>query len=258
MRSNGATDGHARPSRVGIVRLARSGLHLVLAVAVATACVQRTSPTPPRPSPTDGASSASVAPSIEPSSTPGQGGRLDLAAAVAALRETDSYRFSTRVREGRTEDRYQATEVSGPPFAASGRHDTTTGVFHLILIGERAWVSRSGGPFQPSPPADVAAIHEQFDVATVVTPYADAALLATLAFSGAEPRNGTVAGRYVADAAALGRVRDVAAGASLEVWLDADGRFIALEAVGVEGADRTVQVDVEGIDDPANRVAAPG
>jgi hypothetical protein len=240
-------------------------LTLALTVVLVVACDQRPGPTTPGPSPTvavsrqsQGPVSASPHTSTDQSPPPEPGGELDLAAAVAALGSVASYDFTMSAREGRTEDRYAATVVRGPPSATSGRLETTTGAVRVIVIGARAWIARSSGPFTPVTLAEAQAIHEPFAIATVVAPYTDPAILATLRFAGPEPRNGTVAGRYVADAAGLGRVRNVTAGASLEVWVDADGRLIALEAVGVERADGSVQVDVAGIDDPSNEVEPPG
>src|SRR5687768_2398707 len=139
---------------------ARGSMPVVLALALAlvvVACNQRPSPTAPGPSstgprsgPPQGPVSASPATSTEQSPPPEPGGALDLAAAVEELGKVASYRFTTSAREGRTEDRYAATIVRGPPLATSGRLETTTGAVRVIVIGDQAWIARSSGAFAPA------------------------------------------------------------------------------------------------------------
>jgi hypothetical protein len=233
-----------------------------LGLSLLIGCTTTVSPTPdlPTAAPTT-APQTPIRPTAAPPSESAPASRPeadpDLVGAISALENAISYRFTTAVREGRTEDRYIAVVVAGPPAAFEGRLEGTSGTTEVVAIGERAWIGRGSGGPAPASIVDARALHDGLHPRTVLRSVARPEIAAALSFVGAEARNGAIAGHYAADGAALEGIPDASPSSTLDVWLDGEGRLVAVQAVGFGAADRTIAVDVTGIDDPANRVDPP-
>lgn len=202
--------------------------------------------------PTDG-------PSLTPTGRPTDAPPLsDIRLAFNKVNEASAYVIRVETAIGRTVDRYAELFQAEPIESRRVEHETQAGTTRVVIIGERAWLAQPGQSFAPVPLARAQMHADVFSVEAVLEPYLGHDASATLRFVGRDARNGYETARYVADpellqAAFPGAGQD----ASLTVWASEEGHLIALEAIGVESADRRVVFDAERIGDPGLVIEPP-
>lgn len=257
-----------------LAAIAIAGLALVLAGCDAS--IARSTPRPsrlvatPEPRPTAAPTEIDEAPTPRPVPS----GGLDLIAAADALADLDSYRVSVVSRglvpasTANGEVTMTSTLVQGADpaaaFTMTGVDGLEGGRLQAIVIGEEAWLKSGSGDWLRSPGGAA-----DFDAAfTTLSPIGLVSGFEGLAQAinrvGAERKNGAPATHYVSqegdeEAEAAGLTHGIT-----NLWLATDGGYlVGLAIEGTWDVDGTptpisLTIDITNVNDPANRVSAPG
>lgn len=240
------------------------------------ASIARSTPRPsrlvatPEPRPTATPTEIDEAPTPRPVPS----GGLDLIAAADALADLDSYRVSVVSRglvPASTADgevTMSSTLIQGvdpaAAFTMTGVDGLEGGRLEAIVIAEEAWLKSGSGSWLRSPGGAA-----DFDAAfTTLSPIGLVSGFEGLARAinrvGEERKNGVPATHYVSqegdeEAAAAGLTHGIT-----NLWLAVDGGYLlGLAIEGTWDLDGTptpisLTIDVTNVNDPANRVSAPG
>lgn len=271
---------------VGTARRARVLPTLLLLAGIASlattlaGCDLMTGRASPRPSrlvataqPVSSATAAETdeVPTLRPEPT---GSGPDLLGAADALADLDSYRVSVVSRglvpasRADGEVTMTSTLVQGAEpaaaFTMTGVDGLERGQLQAIVLGEEAWLKSGSGTWVRSPGGAA-----DFDAAfTTLSPIGLVSGFEGLALAvhrvGEERKNGEPATHYVS------RDGDVAAAAAgltdgiTNLWVAVDGGYLL--GLGIEGTwdldgtptPITLTIDITNVNDPANRVSAPG
>src|SRR4051794_3502666 len=175
---------------------------------------------------------------------------FDIGALTKGLENLDSYRVSLTVKG---EEVYKGVVVTKPVLA---RDLTVKGGTRIVVIGNDAWVSQSGGPLTKVPAAPATGMSAAFDPSLLVGAFSGPEWTQSSLDQGVEQKNGVSAHHYHIDSSTVaGGLTGLPAGAKVDVWIAEKGYLVAFEASGVEGGDISIQVT--GVDDPANKVETP-
>ena len=256
----------------------RPVLAAALVVAVA-ACWSSTPSVSPAgsgaPSPTAAATVAVVAPTASPSSpaptaspaataTPAASATasaapvVDPLTAATALSSLGSYRVSTAGRTAQGPFTAEMTVVQRPTPARSATITTGSSKIRIVTIGTKAWIDRTGkGRRGPRDFGLVDGTLGAFEPSTLVSLFGGTAWLRV----GPEVKNGVPATHYHADGT-TGTGPGGATfppGASMDLWVSADGRLVAFEANDFpsESGAADLRIEVTHANDPSNRVTKP-
>lgn len=217
------------------------------------------------PAPSSGASGApstepsaepSTGASAQPSAEPSSGGAsaapsIDVGGAAAALEDIDSYRMKISSDAGT----FEALVIRKPEPAAREITITNgTDVTKMIIIGEQAWLAEGDGGYTEVPAAMVGGLTGMFDPLLLVG--VAEGWGSGWALVGTEEKNGVQARHLRIDDSTIGAaIAGFPAGAAVDIWVAEDGYLVAWESTGL-GADTTI--DISNVNDPANKVEAPG
>ncbi|HEX5824377.1 MAG TPA: hypothetical protein VFY18_07980 [Candidatus Limnocylindrales bacterium] len=211
-----------------------------------------------------------------PTLRPVPSGAVDLIGAADALADLDSYRVSvlsqglvpSSARDGRVT--MTSTLIQGDRPAAAftmtgvdGLEGLGDGPLHAIVIGDEAWLRSGTGRWAKSPggAADFDAAFTTLSPTELVAGFE--ALAPAFVKVGPETKNGQATTHYRVDAADPVAIEAGLTAGGADVWLGRDaGELIAILVDGTVDVDGTVtpvvlQIDVNHIDDPTNRVRPP-
>ncbi len=251
-----------------------AGLAVVLAGCDAS--IARSTPRPsrlvatPEPRPTGTPTEIDEAPTPRPVPS----GGLDLIAAADALSDLDSFRVSVVSRglvPAATADgavTMTSTLVQGADpaaaFTMTGVDGLEGGRLQAIVIGEEAWLKSGNGSWLRSPggAADFDAAFTTLSPIGLVSGFEGLALAINRV--GAERKNGVPTTHYVSqegdpEAEAAGLTHGIT-----NLWLATDGGYlVGLTIDGTWDLDGTptpilLTIDITNVNDPRNRVSAPG
>lgn len=249
---------------------------LALGMIGCDASIPRSTPRPsrlvatPEPRPTATPTEIDEAPTPRPVPS----GGLDLIAAADALADLDSYRVKVVSRglvPASTADgevTMSSTLIQGAEpaaaFTMTGVDGLDGGRLQAIVIGEEAWLRSGSGNWLRSPggAADFDAAFTTLSPIGLVSGFEGLALAINRV--GEERKNGEPATHYVSQdgdeaAAAAGLTHGIT-----NLWLATDGGYlVGLTIEGTWDLDGTptpirLAIDVTNVNDPANRVSAPG
>ena len=249
-------------------------------VTTVAACDVMTA-TPPTPRPSRLVATSEPRPTAAPTEIdeaptprPAPSGGLDLIAAADALADLDSYRVSVVSRglvpastvDGRVTMTSTLVQGADPAaaFTMTGVDGLEGGRLQAIVIGEEAWLKSGSGSWLRSPggAADFDAAFTTMSPIGLVSGFEGLALAINRV--GQERKNGEPAVHYVSQdgdeaAAAAGLSHGIT-----NLWLAVDGGYlVGLSIEGTWDLDGTptpisLTIDVTNVNDPANRVSAPG
>jgi hypothetical protein len=246
-----------RASRLAALLVSSAVIVIACGGAAATASpspVAEVTPTPqatPTPEPT---------PPVEATPEPTPESALpsfDLSTLTAGIPGADSYRTSFSV--GGVEQ-YHSVVVTKPVLAKeitlldNGEVGT-----RIIVIGTKAWMAiGADGAFTPDQSGAATAMLLAFDPTTWIGAYAQLDWLGGGIDSGTEQKNGVNARHLKIDSTTIvGAAAKLPAGASIDIWVADQGYVVAWETTGfATGED--VAIEITGVNDPANKVVAPG
>jgi hypothetical protein len=241
----------------------RSVLALTLAGVVLAACGGAASPSPAATAPAVPAATeapsgtAASAPSIAPGASSGAPG-IDLGAAAQALESIDSYRL-TMTLEGATATTIQATVVRQPEPAQQLSITSGGSTQNIILIDQQAWLDPGTGTYAPVPAELASGMSQAFDPVLLLGTFSNPLLRVGLEEIGREDRNGVSATHYRLDPdGPAGQAAGLPEGATMDLWLADEGHMVAFEATNIDPATPGIRFDITNVNDPANRVEAPG
>lgn len=198
----------------------------------------------------------------------------DLVAAANALADLDSYRVTVASRglmEATTADgtvTMTSTLIQGEAPAAAftmrGVAGLDGGSLEAIVIGDEAWLRSGGGRWIRSPggAADFDAAFTTLSPIDLVAGFEE--LAASINRIADEQKNGIPSIRYRAESGDPEAAAAGLTGGRADLWLAAEaGYLVALEIDGtwdVDGSPTPIflQIDVAGVNDPANRISPPG
>ena len=208
------------------------------------------------------APSQSPAPSQEPvasEAAPSIGAipSFDLGELAASLKGVDSYRVKIAIA-GQT---YAGVVVTKPVLSRDLLIGTGPSATHVVVVGDRAWIGQGSGPLAPAPAEMTGPMLGFFDPAILLGAFANASLASGSQNLGTETKNGVNSHHYKADASLVGGgTLGLPTGSTIEFWTAVDGGYLVSYAAkgfgGVAGGDMTI--DVTNVNDPANKVKAPG
>ena len=209
------------------------------------------------------ATSQPSAPSQEPAASdaaPSIGAipSFDLGDLAASLKGVDSYRVTISIGGGQT---YAGVVVTKPVLSRDLLIGTGTTATHVVIVGDKSWIGQGSGPLAPAPAEMTGPMLGFFDPAVLLGAFANASLASGSQNLGTETKNGVNSHHYKADASLVGGgTLGLPAGSTIEFWTAADGGYLVSYAAkgfgGVAGGDMTI--DVTNVNDPANKVKAPG
>jgi len=214
--------------------------------------------------------SASAAPSSVPSEPPapsqvaseaapsiGAIPSFDLGELAASLKGVDSYRVKIDIGGGQT---YAGVVVTKPVLSRDLLIGTGPSATHIVVVGDLTWIGQGSGPLAPAPAEMTGPMLGFFDPAVLLGVFAKASLASSQDL-GTETKNGVNSHHYKSNASLLGGgTLGLPAGSSIEFWTAVDGGYLVSYAAtgfgGVAGGDMTI--NVTNVNDPANKVKAPG
>jgi hypothetical protein len=204
------------------------------------------------PAASAGASAAaSASPSAAASSgTASAAPSIDVTGAAEALQDIDSYKMTISSDAGS----FEAVVIRQPEPARAITITNGSDVTRIVIIGDKAWLDEGSGSYTEVPAAMVTAFTGMFDPLLLVGS-ADA-WSSGWAVVGTEEKNGVQARHLHVDSTTLGgAVTGFPAGASVDIWVAEAGYLVAWETSGL-GADSKIQIS--NVNDPTNKVEAPG
>ena len=175
---------------------------------------------------------------------------FDIGSLTQGLANVDSYKI-TISRNG--QEQLKGTVVTKPELA---RDYTMADGSRVIVIGDKAWIARSGGAPQQVPGQMATGLFAAFDPTLLAGAFAGPQWAQSSLDQGKEQKNGVEATHYHIDSTtAASGFTGIPAGASVDLWIADEGILAALEAKGFPQGDFSIQVT--DVDDPANKVEAP-
>jgi hypothetical protein len=226
--------------------------------AAATVAVVAATPTPTTPAPTEPTPPAAPSAVTSPSPSTSPAPVVDPVVAASALSSLGSYRVSTAGRTAQGPFTAEMVVVQRPTPARSATITTGSSKIRIVTIGPKAWIDRTGkGRLAPGAFGLIDGTLGAFEPSTLVSLFGGTAWLRV----GPEVKNGVPATHYHADGT-TGTGPGGATfppGASIDLWVSAEGRLVAFEAndfPGEAGAS-DLRIEVTRQDDPANRVTKP-
>ena len=208
------------------------------------------------------APSQSPAPSQEPAASdavPSIGAipSFDLGELAASLKGVDSYRVKIEIGGGQT---YAGVVVTKPVLSRDLLIGTGPSATHVVVIGDRAWIGQGSGPLAPAPAEMTGPMLGFFDPTILLGAFATASL-ASSEDLGTETKNRVNSHHYKSNASLLGGgTLGLPAGSTMEFWTAVDGGYLVSYVTtgfsGAAGGDMTI--NVTNVNDPANKVKAPG
>ena len=199
------------------------------------------------------AAAASEAPSAPDLAIPS----FDLSALSGAIPGADSYRASFSVG-GVVQ--YESVVVAKPELSkAITLYDSGAVGTRIIVIGTKAWMATGAdGAFQTVPATLAASMLVAFDPTALVGAYANLDLAGSAIDVGAEQKNGINTRHLRIDSTTpVGALAQLPAGAAVDIWVADQGYVVAFETSGLSGG-ADVAIEISGVNDPANKVEAPG
>ncbi len=202
------------------------------------------------------ASAATTAPigSAAPVDAGGSAGILplpsfDLSGLVASLEGVDSYKVD--ISTGGS-SQYLATVVTKPVLS---RDVTLADGTRFVVIGDEAW-SGTGDKLTPVEPGIATAMLGAFDPALLIGGFSKLGAAGGMADKGTEEKNGVQAHHFQIDSSSpIFALASLPPGASIDIWVAADGGYLVSMAVVGAGSDFTI--NVTDVNDPANKVEKP-
>jgi hypothetical protein len=175
---------------------------------------------------------------------------FDIGALTQGLENVDSYKISISVKG---EEQIKGVVVTKPELA---RDYTLKDGTRVVVIGDKAWMGQGGGTLASVPGALVTGMFAAFDPTLLVGAFSGPQWAQASQNKGTEQKNGVEATHYHIDSTTAGAgLSGFPAGASVDLWVSADGILVALETTGFPSGDLSIQVTA--IDDPANKVETP-
>ena len=226
--------------------------------------------------PSVGAEASVAAASAEPSSAPSQSPApsqepvaseaapsigaipsFDLGELAASLKGVDSYRVKIEIGGGQT---YAGVVVTKPVLSRDLLIGTGPSATHVVVVGDRAWIGQGNGPLAPAPAEMTGPMLGLFDPTVLLGAFATASLASSQDL-GTETKNGVNSHHYKSNASLLGGgTLGLPAGSTIEFWTAVDGGYLVSYVTtgfsGAAGGDMTI--NVTNVNDPANKVKAPG
>lgn len=175
---------------------------------------------------------------------------FDIGQLAAGLENVDSYRVSISL-DGAVQ--YSGVVVTKPVLS---RDITIQGGTRIVVIGQEAWLSQSGGAFTPAPKELASSMFAAFDPTLLVGMFSGPQWAQSSQEVGTEDKNGVSAKHYRIDSTTVvGGFAGVPAGGAIDLWIADEGYLVAWESTGFAGGQISIQVT--GVDDPANKVEKP-
>ena len=175
---------------------------------------------------------------------------FDIGALTAGLENVDSYKVSISVNG---EESVKGVVVTKPELA---RDYTLKDGTRVVVIGDKAWIAQPGGTLTSVPGALATGMFAAFDPTLLVGAFSGPQWAQASQSLGTEQKNGVEATHYRIDSTTAGAgLSGLPAGASVDLWISADGVLVALETTGFPSGNLSIQVTA--IDDPANKVETP-
>jgi hypothetical protein len=175
---------------------------------------------------------------------------FDIGALTNNLANVDSYRVSISINDA---EQFNGVVVTKPELA---RDLTMKDGTRIVVIGDEAWMGKSGGPLNAVPGALATAMFSAFDPTLLVAAYSGPQWARSSLDKGKETKNGVEATHYHIDSStAAAGFSGIPSGANIDLWISDAGVLVALEASGFPNGSMSIQVT--GIDDPANKVERP-
>lgn len=194
------------------------------------------------PSPGASAAPSSGAASAAPS--------IDVAGAAQALEDIDSYRMTITSGAGT----FEAIVIRQPEPARQITITNDSETTRIVIVGDQAWLDDGSGSYTQVPAAMVGAFTSMFDPLLLVS--SAEGWTGGWATVGTEEKNGVQARHLHIDSSTTGAlVPDFPSGGSVDIWVADEGYLVAWQATGF-GED--VTIDISNVNDPENKVEAPG
>lgn len=180
---------------------------------------------------------------------------FDLGGLTNNLDKVDSYQISVSVAGSIV---YHATVINKPDKAEEIALGEGTDVTKVIKIGSDTWISTGGGKYQKDDLGMANGLVGSFSPLLLIGAFANGDIAAVSTDLGSEQKNGVNAKHYRFDSSSsLAGSFPFPAGAGLDFWVGDDGFLVAYEFTGT-AAEQHVAINVTNVDDPANKVTAPG
>ena len=199
------------------------------------------------------AAAASEAPSAPDLAIPS----FDLSALTGTIPGADSYRASFSVGGV---PQYESVVVTKPELSkAITLFDSGTVGTRIIVIGSNAWMATGAdGKFESVPATLATSMLVAFDPTALIGAYAHLDLASSAIDVGTEQKNGVNARHLRIDSTtAVGAAAQMPAGSAIDLWVADQGYVVAFETTGL-GSGSDVAIEITGVNDPANKVEAPG
>jgi len=247
---------------MAVTRIAgRAGALLIPISLVLAACSGTTASGAPSGTSGAGTSNAPTTATPTPAATGGQPSAapsvgiaipsFDIGQLAAGLENVDSYRVIIAV-DGT--ERYSGVVVTKPVLA---REVTIAGGTKILVIGQEAWMSQGGAPYQKAPDQLVSSMLAGFDPTLMVGMFSGPQWAQSSLDVGKEQKNGANATHYKIDSSTLaGGFTGLPPGAVINLWIADEGYLVAWESTGFAGA-QNFSIQVTNVDDPANKVERP-
>jgi len=201
---------------------------------------------------------ASEAPAATAEASVGAIPTFDLEALTGAIPGVDSYRTSTSVGGVK---QYESVVVTKPVLskAITVFDDAGEVSSRYVIIGKDAWTADGAdGTFQAVPSEMASTMLMAFDPALMLGAYAQVDWATVATNQGMEDKNGVQAHHVRIDSTSLlGAAGAMPAGAAIDVWVADAGYLVGWEMTGFPN-DANFAIEVTNVNDPANKVEAPG
>jgi hypothetical protein len=239
----------------------RAGALLIPIALVFAACSGATTSVAPSGSSGGGASNAPTTATPTPAATGGGSSAapssaiaipsFDIGQLTAGLENVDSYRVAISV-DGT--EQYSGVVVTKPVLA---REVTIAGGTKILVIGQEAWMSQGGAPYEKAPDQLVSTMLAGFDPTLMVGMFSGPQWAQSSLEVGKEQKNGVNATHYKIDSSTLaGGFTGLPPGAVINLWIADEGYLVAWESTGFAGT-QNFGIQVTNVDDPANKVERP-
>lgn len=232
---------------------------LALAVAACGGSAATSTPAPVGDATPAPAGEATPAPDVTPvgEATPADAIPTFDLGAFGAIPGVDSYRTSFSV--GGVEQ-YQTVVVTKPVLSKliTSFSDGVAST-RYIVVGPDSWMAEGAdGKFEPVPAALGNSMLLAFDPTLMLSAYSNLDLTQGAIDQGTESKNGIQAHHLrIEPASVIGAAVAMPPGAAIDLWIAEAGYVVAWEMTGFE-AGQDVSIQITGLNDPANKVEAPG
>ena len=174
---------------------------------------------------------------------------FDLSGLVASLEGVDSYKVDISTGGA---SQYQATVVTKPVLS---RDVTLADGTRFVVIGDEAWQG-TGDKLTPADSGLATAMLGAFDPALLIGGFSQLGAAGGMSDKGTEEKNGVQAHHFQIDSSSpIFALASLPPGASIDIWVAADGGYLVSMSVVGAGSDFTI--NVTDVNDPANKVERP-